>query len=89
MAERLEFVVGFRGDFTGEEEDALQRAGFGVHRHGVQTSDAWWVGPDDPRAVEWTSRHVVTHVEAKDRDSALQPVRDAVGRDLVDPVVYP
>ena len=87
MIDRKEFVVGFRGELTPEAEDALSRAGFRVHRDGIQASAAWLGDPST--ATELRSRHVVTHVDAPDAQSALQRIVEIIGHEPDDPIVAP
>jgi hypothetical protein len=81
------FTVGFRGEFTPEEEDALRRAGFGVHRDSIQSSAVW--SGDPSTATELRSRHVITQVDAPDSQSALRRVAEILGREPDDPIVAP
>ncbi len=51
MTEQLRFTVGFRGEMTREDEEALRQAGFGVYRDAIQTGAALY-GNDPSTAVE-------------------------------------
>ena len=82
------FTVGFRGELTPDDEDALRHAGFGVYRDGIQTG-AVWSGNDPSTATELQGRHVVTQVDAPDSQSALRRVEEILGREPDDPIVAP
>ncbi len=88
MTEQLRFTVGFRGEMTREDEEALRQAGFGVYRDAIQTGAALY-GNDPSTAVELKSRHVITQVDAPDSQSALRRVVEILGRKPDGPVVEP
>jgi hypothetical protein len=89
MTKPDQFTVGFRGDFSPAEEDALTRAGYRVYRNAIHPVVTMWNNDVSTAQVSGDPRprHVITAVTAGDANEAARKVKELIGRDDLEDLI--
>jgi hypothetical protein len=78
MANSSTYYAVYTEELTEDDRAALDRPGFKLYPDGIQVSDAWFVGAENP-PVEFHSRQIV-RMEAESAEQAVSRVVEALGR---------